>query len=119
MIKKTIIGILMFVNITGCGVKNWKPVDQALMAGFTAGNVVDIFQTREIKRDNSGYSEQNRILDGLSRDQATAVMVGVNYGLYLLADKFPEIRTPLLGGANAIKWGFVIHNRGIGVRGRW
>ena len=69
--------ILIVILLTGCaGIQKWDKKDQILFGTFAGIHTVDIFQTREIMIDNNGYKELNPILDGLSRDQATAAMLG-------------------------------------------
>ncbi|MFX0194562.1 MAG: hypothetical protein ACFFCW_00445 [Candidatus Hodarchaeota archaeon] len=115
MVRYIIITLLLCVNLCGC-FSDWKPHQKILAVTYTTANIIDILQTKEIKRDNNGFKECNPVLDSLSRDEATAVQIGMNLAILGIADYFPKIRTPLLIGGNALSWGCVINNHQIGVR---
>ena len=103
--------ILIILLLTGCaGIQKWDKHDQILFASWAGINTVDIFQTREIMLDNNGYKELNPILDGLSRDQATAAMIGGYALVYFAAEYIPRWRTEILIGFTALSGVCVINN---------
>lgn len=108
--------LVLCIILTGC---SWKPLDRNLLIAYTAGNVIDILQTRTIKNDNNNFHEIHPILNSLSRDQATGFMIGTNVGLYFLSDYMEEWRTFILSGGNVLKWGLVIRNDSINVEMGW
>jgi len=110
--------VLPFLILVGCGFSQWKPLDKTLFVTYTVGNVIDIAQTREIKR-NERFTELNPLLDGMSVDGATATMIGTNIAIGFVADWIPSWRTSILGICSTTKWGFVIHNNSIGVEAKW
>ena len=107
--------LILCLFLTNC---TWSMQDKALFSAYTVGNIIDIGQTRAVLSDDE-YYEINPLLDGLNKDQATAVMLGTNLGLYFLSDYFEEWRTYILLGAVGVKWGLVIHNNKIGVEMEW
>ena len=110
--------LIILIMLTGCAhhpLEGWDTKDKVLLGTFAALHTVDLFQTREIQRDNNGYYEMNPLYDGLTRDQTTAAMLA-GYGLlYLAANYIPKYRTPILVGANIVSGVCVINNHSIGV----
>ena len=109
--KQATIIFAIVILLTGCaGIQKWDKKDQILFGTFAGIHTVDIFQTREIMIDGNGYKELNPILDGLSRDQATAAMIGGYALVYLAAEYIPRWRTEILIGFTALSGVCVINN---------
>jgi hypothetical protein len=113
VVKKLLV-ILSMLLCVSC-VTDWNRRDQILLGSYSAMHMVDIKQTREIL-SSPDYYEMNPILDGLTPNQATAVMLGSTVAFYFILDWLSEDwRTPVLLGANMLKFGLIQHNYSIGL----
>jgi len=108
---KTIISIFVLLFVfAGCA---WTPADRSIMVAYTALNVVDIMQTREIF-NNPDYYELNPLL---TEDNHVALLIVGNVLLYVIADILPnKYRTAFLGLLTAGKFMVVGNNYRIGIR---
>jgi len=92
----------------------WSKQDKVMMMTYTALNIIDIKQTREIL-SNDNYYEFNKILAHMTKDEATVYMIGTNVTLYLIVDKIkPKYRQWLLGSMCIVKFGLVANNFSVG-----
>ena len=92
----------------------WSTLDKSLFATYTVFNAVDILQTRYIF-DSDDYHEVNPVIKPMGKNGSTAFMIGVNIGMYFVADALPKHRTTILGLTSALKIGVTAHNYSIGV----
>ena len=94
--------------LSGCA--TWSPTDNALAASLVACNAVDVIQTKKII-DNGG-SELNPIYGS---HPSVGKLIGIKISVLGLIDwllnKYPENRTGLLIGGNAVCGGTLIWNQ--------
>jgi len=105
-IKNKAILIVVMMVISGCA--HWDRTDKVLLAGLTVACIADVATTRHILND--GGEEKNPIL---SRNTELIIPLGLAAlgVVYLISDQLsPTARKWLLGMANGIKWGCVVHN---------
>lgn len=100
--------LVLFVGISFSGCAHWDRTDKALFAGLAAGCIADVATTRHILND--GGEEKNPVLDGNAEMIIPLNLVALG-AVYFIADQLsPTARKWLLGLANGIKWGCVVHN---------
>ena len=108
MIIRSLLVLLMVVNVFGCA--HWDRADKILFATLTTATIADVATTDHIL-DNGG-EEKNPVLRGNTELILPLNILGLGV-IYLVSDHLtPKGRKWLLGIANGIKWGCVIHNTG-------
>lgn len=102
--------IILLITVVGYAEdRPWTFTEKSLFASYTVLNVADILQTRYVFESDK-YNETNPVLDYVGKNGATAIQVGTNVLLYVLADQFPRIRTPGLIIVTGLKVAIVGNN---------
>ena len=99
--------LILLLFTVGCA-SSWSNKDKALYTGLIVGHGIDIYQTDQIFKDNSGLKELNPLIHNTS--EAIALKVGMMSLVTWYVDRHPEHRTGLLSVLNVLAWGTVTWN---------
>ena len=103
---KVLIFILLLTTI-GCA-SSWSNKDKALYTGLILGHSIDVYQTDQIFKENSGLREMNPLIH--NTNEAIVLKAGLISLVTWYADSHPEHRTVLLSFLNVLAWGTVTWN---------
>lgn len=90
-----------------------KELNRILWCTYILGEILDVLQTIYILRHPEEYYEVNPLI----KEEKDIIVSGITTtaALYAITELYPERSTTVLLGANAFKWGLVLHNKRIGL----
>lgn len=102
--------MVLLILLTGCAsspllpqMQKWETHDQILGSVFIAECAWDAYETNHLFNHPDKFKEHNPYIKN-KRDAAVFGTLGMYTGL-MVADGFPEIRTPLLGFLCIVEFG--------------
>ena len=90
-----------------------KSLNKYLWGTYLTGEIIDVIQTHYILEHKDRYYEVNPLIHKTS-DLVISSVVTTSI-IYVMTKIFPRRSTSLLLGANAFKYGLILHNKSIGL----